>query len=138
MTWKSKTSGPVHRLWAPVETAERGPALLQGPWALQQRPRFAPTTQEIPVLSGAMSAGVRDKVEGLMQQMRFDLSRGHHLEAEPLLRERLKACRLTLGDAEIVRLAESLRDVDGARRLREQREARERRESRDAGGVPAA
>lgn len=138
MTWKSKTSGPVRRLWTPVESADRGRTLLQGPWALQPRPRFAPTTQETPVLSGAMSAGVRDKVEGLMQQMRFDLSRGHHLEAEPLLRERLKACRLMLGEAEIVRLAESLRDVDAARRLREQREARERRERREAGGAPAA
>ncbi len=125
MTWKSKSSGAVRRLWPPAEQIGNDKSLKQGPWALQPRERPQPATQEIPVLAGATGAGAREKLDGLMQQMRFDLSRGHHLEAEPLLRERLKACRMTIDDVEIVRLAESLREVDGARRLREEREAAE-------------
>lgn len=111
----------------------RTKSLKQGPWALQPRPRLEPTTQEIPVLDGALAASERDRVDGLMDQMRFDLGRGHHLEAEALLRERLKASRITLGDAEIERLAESLRDVDHARHAREEREADEARAAAEPG-----
>lgn len=135
MTWKSKTSGPVRRLWATdarPEGATRTKSLKQGPWALQPKPAFEPTTQEIPVLDGATGTTDRDKIDGLMAQMRFDLGGGHHLEAEALLRERLKASRIPLDDAEIERLAESLRDVDRARRTREEREEREEREAKEA------
>lgn len=135
MTWKSKSSGPVRRLWATDAAPPPGTvtkSLKQGPWALQPKPRFEPTTQEIPVLDGALSARDRDKIAGLMDQMRFDLGRGHHLEAEALLRERLKASRIALDDDEVARLAESLRDVDRARREREEREAEEAAESADA------
>ncbi|KQV24802.1 MULTISPECIES: hypothetical protein [unclassified Microcella] len=144
MTWKSKTSGPVRRLWAtdaPREPLFATKSLKQGPWALQPKPKHEPTTQEIPVLDGALGARERDKLDGLMDQMRFDLGRGHHLEAETLLRERLKACRMSLSDAEIADLAESLRDVDRARRLREEREAEEAaaaEQEQDAEGNPPA
>ena len=107
-------------------------SLKQGPWALQPKPKREPTTQEIPVLDGALGARERDKLDGLMDQMRFDLGRGHHLEAEALLRERLKASRMSLSDAEVEDLVESLRDVDRARRLREEREAEEARKSEEA------
>lgn len=139
MTWKSKSSGPVRRIWAtdaPREPLMATKSLKQGPWALQPKPKREPTTQEIPVLDGALGARERDKLAGLMDQMRFDLGRGHHLEAEPLLRERLKASRMSLSDAEIADLAESLRDVDRARRLREEREAEEA--AKADGSPPAA
>ena len=144
MTWKSKSSGPVRRLWAtdaPREPLMATKSLKQGPWALQPKPKREPTTQEIPVLDGALGARERDKLDGLMDQMRFDLGRGHHLEAEALLRERLKASRMSLSDAEVEDLVESLRDVDRARRLREEREAREAREAEEAAeeaGTPPA
>lgn len=135
MTWKSKSSGPVRRLWAtdaPLAPLGGTKSLKQGPWAVQPRPKFEPTTQEIPVLDGALGARDRDKVSGLMDQMRFDLGRGHHLEADALLRERLKASRISLAEFEIERLVESLRDVDHARRWREEREAEEARKAEAA------
>ncbi|MBA8846850.1 hypothetical protein [Microcella alkalica] len=145
MTWKSKSSGPVRRLWAtdaPREPQFATKSLKQGPWALQPKPKREPTTQEIPVLDGALGARERDKLAGLMDQMRFDLGRGHHLEADALLRERLKASRMSLSDGEIDDLIESLRDVDRARRLREEREEREAAEEAEAaasaGPAPAA
>lgn len=76
-----------------------------------------------PVLEGAVSATVVERVDGLMQQVRHDLNGGHRLEAAVLLRERLKACRIELEVEQIEALADGLRDVDHARSRREAAEA---------------
>lgn len=78
-----------------------------------------------PVLEGAVSATVVEKVDGLMQQVHYDLSVGHHLEADQLLRERLRASRIELEDAQIAALVAELAPVDYARHAREQLEAEE-------------
>jgi len=74
--------------------------------------------------------------------MRHDLRVGHRLEAEALLRSRVKASQLQLTDDRIVELADSLRDVDRARAEREAREAADAddagRGSTAQGGVDAA
>lgn len=87
-----------------------------------------------PVLDGAVSATVVDKVDGLMQQVQYDLSIGHHLEAEQLLRERLKASSIDLTDEQIDALVEELAPVDYARHAREQLEADEARQAAEAAG----
>lgn len=76
-----------------------------------------------PVLEGALSATDVEKLDGLMQQMQYDLSRGHHLEAHELLAERLKASRIDLTDDQRGALVASLAPVDFARHAREKREA---------------
>lgn len=78
-----------------------------------------------PVLEGALSATDAEKLDGLMQQMQYDLSRGHHLEADALLAERLKASRIDLTDEQRDALVASLAPVDFARHARETREAEE-------------
>jgi hypothetical protein len=78
-----------------------------------------------PVLDGAVSATVIDKVNGLMQQVQYDLSMGHHLEADALLRERLTASKIELEDEQIAALVDELAPVDYARHERERREAEE-------------
>lgn len=87
-----------------------------------------------PVLDGAVSATVVERVDGLMQQMRHDLHGGHHLEAAALLRERLAACRIELEDAQIEALADELRDVDHSRARREAAEAVQAEEGATASG----
>ncbi|WAB83187.1 hypothetical protein OVN20_08805 [Microcella daejeonensis] len=96
----------------------------------------APAPLAGPVLDGAVSATVLERVDGLMQQMRHDLQGGHHLEAAALLRERLAACRIELEDAQIEALAEELRDVDHSRARREAAEP-EDAEAEDAAAAPA-
>lgn len=76
-----------------------------------------------PVLEGALSATDVEKLDGLMQQMRCDLSRGHHLEASVLLAERLKASRIDLTGEQRDALVADLAPVDFARHAREKREA---------------
>lgn len=125
MTWKSTSTGPLPRVRPEPGAASANRSLPSGPWTLQPAPKAEPTTMEIPVLSGATAALHRQKVAGLMEQMRHDLRGGHHLEAEALLRERLKASRVELAEERILALAESLRDVDRARAERERREAEE-------------
>ncbi|RZT59161.1 hypothetical protein EV140_1763 [Microcella alkaliphila] len=78
-----------------------------------------------PVLDGAVSATVIEKVDGLMQQVQYDLSIGHHLEADELLRERLKASQIELEEEQIAALVDELAPVDYARHERERREADE-------------
>ena len=87
-----------------------------------------------PVLDGAVSATVIDKVDGLVQQVQYDLSIGHHLEADQLLRERLKASRIELTDEQIDALVEELAPVDYARHARERLEAEEAQKAADAAG----
>jgi hypothetical protein len=76
-----------------------------------------------PVLEGALSATDAEKLDGLMQQMRYDLSRGHHREASQLLAERLKASRIELTDEQRDALVADLQAVDFARHAREKRDA---------------
>lgn len=125
MTWKSTATGPIPRVRPEPGAANANRSLPSGPWTLQPAPKAQPTTMEIPVQSGATAALHRQKVAGLMEQMRHDLRGGHHLEAEALLRERLKASRVELAEERIIALADSLRDVDRARAERERREAEE-------------
>lgn len=87
-----------------------------------------------PVLDGAVSATVIEKVDGLMQQVQYDLSIGHHLEADQLLRERLKASRIELTDEQIDALVEELAPVDYARHARERLEAEKAQKAADAAG----
>jgi hypothetical protein len=57
MTWKSRTSGPLRRLWskdAPRTPLAESKSLQQGPWAVQPKPRIEPSTQELPILDGAV------------------------------------------------------------------------------------
>lgn len=129
MTWKSTGTGPIPRVRPEPGAGNANRSLPSGPWTLQPAPKAEPTTLEIPVLSGATAALHRQKVAGLMEQMRHDLRGGHHLEAEALLRERLKASRVELIEDRILALAESLRDVDRARAERERREADEAEEA---------
>ena len=87
---------------------------------------MSPATAPVPagpVLDGALSATDVEKLDGLMQQMQYDLSRGHHLEAHQLLAERLKASRIDLTDEQRDALVASLASVDFARHARETREA---------------
>ncbi len=129
MTWKSTGTGPIPRVRPEPGAVNANRSLPSGPWTLQPAPKAEPTTLEIPVLSGATAALHRQKVAGLMEQMRHDLRGGHHLEAEVLLRERLTASRVELTEERILALAESLRDVDRARAERERREAEEAEEA---------
>lgn len=91
-------------------------------------PPTGPVTSR-PVLEGAVSATVVEKVDGLMQQVLYDLSLGHHLEADQLVRERLTASRIELEDEQIATLVEQLAPVDHARHERERREAEDAAES---------
>lgn len=129
MTWKSTGTGPIPRVRPEPGAVNANRSLPSGPWTLQPAPKAEPMTLEIPVLSGATTALHRQKVAGLMEQMRHDLRGGHHLEAEALLRERIKASRVELTEERILALAESLRDVDHARAERERREAAEAEEA---------
>ena len=85
-------------------------------------------------LDGAVSASVLEKVDGLMQQVQYDLSIGHHLEADQLLRERLKASRIDLTDEQITALVDELAPVDYARHARERLEAEEEHQAAEAAG----
>ena len=137
MTWKSTGTGPIPRMRPEPGAANANRSLPSGPWTLQPAPRAQPTTMEIPVLSGATAALHRQKVAGLREQMRHDLRGGHHLEAEALLRERIKASKVELTEERIITLAESLRDVDRARAERERCEAEEAEGDAPSDDVPA-
>ncbi len=72
-----------------------------------------------PVLDGALGAGREEILDGLTEQLRFDLARGHHLTARELLDSRLAQSGIGLDDALREAIAESLGDVDHERARRE-------------------
>ena len=77
------------------------------------------SSQDSPVMQGWSDASVRQKIAGIVDQVRLDLSGGHRHTAEELLRERFKASRIEVDDERVLALAMSLRGVDHELRRRE-------------------
>lgn len=91
-------------------------------------------SQDSPVMQGWSDATERQKIAGVVDQVRLDLSRGHHHTAEELLRERFKQTRLDVDDERIIALAMSLRAVDHELTRREE----EARRAAAGSGGPSA
>jgi hypothetical protein len=98
----------------------------------ERMPVAAP--QNSPVMQGWSDATARQKIAGIVDQVRLDLSRGHHHTAEELLRERFTQTRLEVDDDKVVALAMSLRGVDYELTRREE----EARRAAAEGGEPSA
>lgn len=86
-------------------------------------------SQDSPVMQGWSDATARQKIAGIVDQVRLDLSRGHHHTAEELLRERFTQTRLEVDDERVVALAISLRGVDHELTRREEEARRVAAES---------
>lgn len=78
------------------------------------------TAQDSPVMKGWSDATVRQKIAGIVDQVRLDLSGGHQHTAEELLRERFKSSKIEVDDEGVQALAISLRGVDHELRRREE------------------
>ena len=75
---------------------------------------LAVSSQDSPVMKGWSDASVRQKVAGIVDQVRLDLSQGHRHTAEELLRERFKASKIEVDDERVLTLAMSLRGTSGS------------------------
>ena len=93
---------------------------------------LAASSQDSPVMQGWSDASVRQKIAGIVDQVRLDLSGDHRHTAEELLRERFKASRIEVDDERVLALAVSLRGVDHELRRREE-EARRAAEAEHDG-----
>jgi hypothetical protein len=76
-------------------------------------------TQDAPIMQGSSDATARQKIAGIVAQVRLDLSQGSRHTAEELLRERFRQSRLEVDDERVVALAASLRAVDSELTRRE-------------------
>lgn len=73
---------------------------------------LAVAAQDSPVMQGWSDATARQKIAGIVDQVRLDLYRGHRHTAEELLRERFTQSRIEVDDDRVIALAISLRGVD--------------------------
>lgn len=79
-------------------------------------------SQDGPIMQGSGDATDRQKVAGILDQTRLDLSRGHHLTAHELLTERFKQSHVDVDSVRVAELALTLRDVDSELDRREEAE----------------